>query len=1176
MPRHGRRMEDQAPERYRVRAIVASFNNQFEEEPDVVVRAPGRNTAIGDHLDYPALPQNGTATSHTIAWASQQNVLLAAKRRPDQGLKLVSINHDQRFTISLDDLDGLAQEASQSNLPDIYGQDPYPWALHVLALLFSAKHGRRGVRTGMPLHGAELVIDGNIPIGAGQSSSAAFLVAVTLACNELFGWGIPRSDVFTLADIARSGEHEDYSPFIRAGRSGYLDQITILTAMEGKAVVIDHGNYRDVRLIDLDQVEERGYRNVVIQPGLSRSLGETECGTRVEELSRVPRALNGILSRRRSSWVPKDHIHQFTLDEWREAADALEADDPTLARRARYVFEEKERTARFLQALADGGVARLVELVNASGEAMSMSGPYQVSGYNQVPKGERRIAALDLLREIVLRRAGAGAAARMIGGGGAGPLYLLLPDETLRNPAFVKGVIEDWRRRTGLTASVTRDRPARGAEVLWRRPVPRIIKGNGARRVETYADIEGNTVYSLVDERAGITAEVVPARGTIRALRANIGGSMKAILFNPEIKPAENGAAPYLGPWINRVEDARAVYRGQRVNLMNVRGVRDDGRGHTLQGLMTHGWHVDEDQIRVDEEGIQVVSCIHSADYSDDPEVQRRFGPTRTVLTHRLEGRRVYVNSAITHLETGHDALHRVPVLAGVQPWFLLDRLKHFHVEVTIPAHRHRLHRLGMIPLSFMPALPIRRNSKHDFRKGRTLGNETYDDTYSRLTTNGDHPHPVVTLKDWFRDLHLSVGVVRGYDELTMYRPAGMNTVCLQPQISAPLAAQVPSIARGETFETSMYVEAMALSRLGVPCRFAAADPPEARRVNDRHFPVLLTGGMGTSPLAHPEKTATHKDAFRVCFGGKWHIYGTGHETKDPTNPPPGHRPHRGSVLFHLVSDHQAGPYVELDPPLLLGKFPPGIYEAPTLVAEGETLHMFAQTTYYRLAGTIEHFVSNDGHHFTWRNTALRSIAGGPQAGVYDADAAWLPIGGRTRPVLTYSGFSRDGGRDDRPDPCVFMAVSDNGWDGPFVHGRAPLLADADVPWHNSHDPANPFYEWGLEGGQIMAMPNGTYLLLAVAFEQRPGRDYMPAQRLLFAIYDRNFRLIEVSNPILPRSPAWDEYGHGSMMIDVNDPRRLRLLFQARPANEDQAFRDSNSWRLFEAVFDVSHFSPGI
>jgi hypothetical protein len=115
-----------------------------------------------------------------------------------------------------------------------------------------------------------------------------------------------------------------------------------------------------------------------------------------------------------------------------------------------------------------------------------------------------------------------------------------------------------------------------------------------------------------------------------------------------------------------------------------------------------------------------------------------------------------------------------------------------------------------------------------------------------------------------------------------------------------------------------------------------------------------------------------------------------------------------------------------------------------------------------------------------------------------------------------------------------------------------------------------------LEGGQIMAMPNGTYLLLAVAFEQRPGRDYMPAQRLLFAIYDRNFRLIEVSNPILPRSPAWDEYGHGSMMIDVNDPRRLRLLFQARPANEDQAFRDSNSWRLFEAVFDVSHFSPGI
>jgi hypothetical protein len=174
--------------------------------------------------------------------------------------------------------------------------------------------------------------------------------------------------------------------------------------------------------------------------------------------------------------------------------------------------------------------------------------------------------------------------------------------------------------------------------------------------------------------------------------------------------------------------------------------------------------------------------------------------------------------------------------------------------------------------------------------------------------------------------------------------------------------------------------------------------------------------------------------------------------------------------------------------------------------------------------------------------------------------------------VLVYSGFSREGGRDSRPDPVIFLARGENGWSGPFTPGDRPILTDADVPWHNSHDPANPLYEWGLEGAQLMAMPDGTYLLLAVAFEKRPGQAYMPAQRLLFAAYDRDLRLLEVSNPILPLVPGWDEYGHGSMMLDAADPQRLRLLFQARPRNDDEAFRDSNTWRLFEAVFDIQHF----
>lgn len=453
----------------RHRALVSAFRDAFEGDPDVLTSAPGRNTAIGDHLDYPPLPQDGSASSHTIAWATRENVLVAARRRDDRGLQLFSLNERRPVTLSLDDLERLASAASLGVAPDDR-REPLPaWATSILALLHSAAHGVPRVRRPLPLFGADFTFEGNVPQGAGQASSAAFLVAITLACNEVFGWGIPLHEVFLLADIARSGEHEDYSPFIRKGRAGYLDQMVSLTAREGKAVMIDHGNYGEPEWVDLDAVERLGYRNIVVRSGLSRALAETEYATRVDELSRLPALLNGIFAARRDGWTPRSHVHQFSPDEWREAEAELEQKDPLLARRARYVFEERERCVRFRAELARGHVEELLEVVNASGAAMSMNGEYQISGYNRVPASPQRVAALDLMREIVLRRAGHGSAARLIGGGGAGPLYALVPREVCEAPDFASGIDQEWHEATGLTARVVMDPPAQGAEVIWRR-----------------------------------------------------------------------------------------------------------------------------------------------------------------------------------------------------------------------------------------------------------------------------------------------------------------------------------------------------------------------------------------------------------------------------------------------------------------------------------------------------------------------------------------------------------------------------------------------------------------------------------------------------------------------------------------------------------------------------------
>lgn len=453
--------------------MLATYASAVGHEPEVLVRAPGRNTAIGDHLDYPPLPQDGSATSHTIAWATPESVWVAASRRADRQIALHAVSERQSFTVSLDDVESLATAAARTDRWDVRGQPPPTWARSVLALLYSAMRGVPGIRPALPVHGAAFAFEGDVPQGAGQASSAAFLVAMTLACNEVFGWGIPLDHAFVLADIARSGEHEDYSPFIAQGRAGYLDQMVSLTAREGKAVVIDHGNYQAVDWIDLDVVEELGYRNVVVLSGLSRALGETDYPARVEELTRLPVVLNHIVSRRHASWAPRSHVYQFSYQEWTETAADLDAEAPILAQRARYVFEERERSRQFRDALAAGSVEDLVSLVNASGEAMSMTGPYQITGYNEVPREHRRLAALDALRAIVLRHAGPSSAARMIGGGGAGPLYVLAPAAVADAPAFALGITEAWRALTGLTARVTMDSPGRGAEIVWRQSAPR-------------------------------------------------------------------------------------------------------------------------------------------------------------------------------------------------------------------------------------------------------------------------------------------------------------------------------------------------------------------------------------------------------------------------------------------------------------------------------------------------------------------------------------------------------------------------------------------------------------------------------------------------------------------------------------------------------------------------------
>jgi hypothetical protein len=193
---------------------------------------------------------------------------------------------------------------------------------------------------------------------------------------------------------------------------------------------------------------------------------------------------------------------------------------------------------------------------------------------------------------------------------------------------------------------------------------------------------------------------------------------------------------------------------------------------------------------------------------------------------------------------------------------------------------------------------------------------------------------------------------------------------------------------------------------------------------------------------------------------------------------------------------------------------------------------MFIQTEFNVLSGHIEHLVSEDaGATFQHRGTALASVPDTGEAGIYDAHPAVID-GGR---YLVYSGFAVVG----QPDIYLARSTSDS-WDGPYERlGR--ILEHPHVPCHNQLGDAD--YEWGLEGAQLLELPDGRVLLHAVCF--LPGAPPGCRQRIFVGLADDVGGPYDVRGPAIEPAggPRHGENGHGGAVISDG---AVLLFFQER------------------------------
>ncbi|SHN02346.1 galactokinase [Chitinophaga sp. CF418] len=272
-------------------AKLNAFSQQhFDQEP-IMVRAAGRINLIGEHTDY----NNG----FVLPAAIDKAIYLAIVKRNDNKIILHALDVNDKYEGTLDRVVPTAQQ-----WPD--------YLLGVVQQLQQAGH---------IIGGFECAFCGNVPLGAGLSSSAALECATIYALNELFGLEIGRRDMTLLAQAAENH-------FVGV-RCGIMDQFASMFGKKQQLIKLDCAsleyeyipfNFDDVSLVLLDTQ-------------VKHSLASSEYNTRREECE------TGV------ALIKKHHPHVNSLrDANMDMLDAyVKAHDATVYNRCRYVVEEIQR-----------------------------------------------------------------------------------------------------------------------------------------------------------------------------------------------------------------------------------------------------------------------------------------------------------------------------------------------------------------------------------------------------------------------------------------------------------------------------------------------------------------------------------------------------------------------------------------------------------------------------------------------------------------------------------------------------------------------------------------------------------------------------------------------------------------------------------------------------------------
>ena len=371
--------------------VNSEFSNVFNREPAYVIRAPGRVNLIGEHTDY--------NDGFVLPMAINRAMWIALRPRLDDRVLLHSLQMHYPAEFDLGDI-----------------KHGTGWVEYVHGIAWSL------IKDGYNLEGFEGVLSGDVPVGAGLSSSAALEMAAAKAFSLVSGWQ------FEPAVMALAGQRAE-NQWVGAN-TGIMDQMISASGKAGHALLLD---CRDLSTLHIPLPKN----TVVVTMDTATRHSHTDSGYNERRLECETAAAHFGVS----------HLRDVSYERFQAGSGGLA--ENTL-KRARHVITENERVLQAAEALNAGDAVRMGQLMNAS--HISMRDDFEITNDE-----------LNIMVDLAQSQSGC-YGARMTGGGFGGCAVAMV--KTSAAKVFADKVAVEYQQKTGLEPKVYLSEATNGAEVV--------------------------------------------------------------------------------------------------------------------------------------------------------------------------------------------------------------------------------------------------------------------------------------------------------------------------------------------------------------------------------------------------------------------------------------------------------------------------------------------------------------------------------------------------------------------------------------------------------------------------------------------------------------------------------------------------------------------------------------